>query len=315
MTQQPSHTDYLPEKDGHKIWFAQYGNPSGPAIVVCHGGPGDKSKPKHINRYDLDKYHIIAFDQRGCGQSLPLGEIKNNTISDLVSDMERLRVFLKIDKWFVSGGSWGSTVALTYAESHADNVLGLLLSSIFLGRRQDVDWSFTKPGGVDKIFSDLWQSRKEFLTKFGADYANAATVLLKRMESADSAMISEITAGVMNWESNLMSSQTDLTFTEPSDVNEENIASVKIFLHYNSHDSFLTENQLLQNIRTIKDIPTIIIHGRYDLLCTFDQAWNLHNNLPNSELVTLPNSNHRLTAYGEIARKYAFQYFLAKHSH
>lgn len=310
MTPQPYSTGYLEEKDGHKVWFAQYGNPTGIAIVVCHGGPGDRSKPKHISRYDLGKYHIITFDQRGCGQSLPLGETKINTLSDLVSDMERLRIFLKIDKWFVSGGSWGSTVALAYAESHAQNVLGLLLTSIFLGRRQDVDWSFTKSGGVDKIFPDLWQSRGDFLTKYGADYSNSASILFEKMNTSDVTTIAEITAGVMNWEGNLMSSQSDLSYTDPSDVKAENIASVKVFLHYDSHDSFMTENQLLQSIIVLKDVPTIIVHGRYDLLCTFDQAWELHKNLPKSEIITLPNSNHRLTADGEVARSMAFKYFL-----
>ena len=312
MTLQPFNTNYLEEHDGHKIWFAQYGNPSGIPIIVCHGGPGASSKPKHTSRYDLAKYQVIAFDQRGCGKSLPLGETKNNTLSDLVSDMERLRVFLKIDKWFVTGGSWGSTVALVYAESHADNVLGLLLSSIVLARRQDIDWSFTKPGGIDKIFSDLWQTRGEFLAKFGANCSNAASILLEKMHSNDAATVSEITAGIMNWEGNLLSSQSGLSFTDPSDVKAENIASVKIFLHYDSHDSFMVENQILQNIKTIKDIPTIIVHGRYDLLCTFDQAWELHKNIPDSELVTLPSSNHRLTADGEIARSMAFKYFLSK---
>lgn len=311
MNIQPFHTDFLEEKDGHKVWFAQYGNPKGASIVVCHGGPGDKSKPKHVNRYDLVKYQVIAFDQRGCGQSLPLGETKNNTLSDLVSDMERLRVFLKIDKWFVAGGSWGSTVALSYAQSHAENVLGLLLSSIFLGRRQDVDWSFTKSGGIEKIFTDLWQSRSDFLTKFGAEIANSAGVLLEKINSSDEATIKEIVAGVMNWEGNLGSSQSGLAYIDPSDVKAEHIASVKLFLHYDSHDSFMKENQLIENIKTIKDIPTIIVHGRYDLLCTFDQAWELHKNLPKSEMVILPNSNHRLTADGEVARSMAFKYFLS----
>lgn len=312
MSPQPFHTDYLVEKDGHKVWFAQYGNSKGPTIIVCHGGPGSSSKPRHVNRYDLDKYHIIIFDQRGCGQSLPLGVTKNNTLPDLVKDMERLREFLSIDKWFVAGGSWGSTVALAYAEAYPEKVLGLLLSSIFLGRRQDVDWSFTKSGGVEKIFADLWQGRQQFLSKFGTDHTNAASVLLKKIESSDEATIREITAGVMNWENNLMSSLSNLNFIDQRDVKEENIAEVKIFLHYDSHDSFMTENQLLQNIAIIKDIPTIIVHGRYDLLCTFDQAWELHKNLPNSELVTLPSSNHRLTADGEIAKNMAFKYFLSK---
>lgn len=312
--QTPFNTSYLPEKDGHKVWFAEYGNPKGTSIIVCHGGPGSKSKPKYVNSYDLVTHHVILFDQRGCGQSLPLGETKNNTTQDLISDIERIRAKLKIDKWFVAGGSWGSTLALAYAQSHPSQVFGLLLSSILLGRRKDMDWSFTKEGGTEKIFSDLWVSRNSFLSKHGADYSNAAKVLLDKIDTSSADVITEIVAGVMDWEGNLMSSQTDLTFTDYKDVTEENIASVKILLHYHSNDSFLTENQLLSNIKKIENIPTIIVHGRYDLLCTLDQAWELHNALNNSELIILPSSNHRLTADGEIAKNMTFKYFLSKQS-
>lgn len=314
MTIKPFHADYLTEKDGHKVWFARYGNPSGIPIVVCHGGPGSKSKPKSVSRYDLAKYQVILFDQRGCGQSLPLGEITNNTLSDLVSDMERLRQHLELEKWFVAGGSWGSTLALAYAEAHVEHISGLLLSSIFLARRADLDWSFTKSGGVEKIFTDLWQNREKFLSSYKADHATAAAVLLAKMEHCDAETLAQITAGVMNWEDNLMSSGSDLTFTDPTEIEPSDIASVKIFLHYDAHDSFMSPNQLLNNIASIKDIPTIIVHGRYDLLCTFDQAWELYQALPNSELVTLPSSNHRFTADGEIAKNMAFKYFLSTNS-
>lgn len=307
----PLSEGYLPEQDGHQVWFAEYGNPDGVPIIVCHGGPGSKSNPKHVHRYNFDKYHIVIFDQRGCGKSLPLGEIKFNTTTNLVSDMERLRIHLNIDKWYVAGASWGSTLSLSYAETHPSQVLGLLLSSIFLARRSDLDWSFTKEGGIDKIFSDLWQERNIFLSKHRANYKNAAKILLEKLESSSPQIISEIVAGVMNWEDNLMSSQIDLTFIEPKDVTDEDIASARIFLHYDSNDSFLEENQILKNIKKIEHLPTIIVHGRYDLLCTFDQAWELHKSLKHSELVILPSSNHRLTADGEIAKNLAFKYFLS----
>lgn len=309
----PYKTGYLPAKNGHRIYFAEYGNPSRIPIVVCHGGPGSKSKPKHLNPYDLHLQHLIIFDQRGCGNSLPLGEINFNTTLDLINDMERLRTILKLEQWLVAGSSWGSTLALAYAEIHPERVLGLLLSSIFLGRRQDVDWSFTAAGGIDKIFPDLWQDRNHFLARHGANYQNAARVLLDKITTSPPPIIAELVAGVMNWEGNLMSAQSDLSFTDPQAVTEEDIASVKIFLHYDSHDSFLSENQLLKNINKIENIPAILVHGRYDLLCPLDQAWELHHHLKHSQLVVLPTSNHRLTADGEVARKLSFQYFLTKY--
>lgn len=311
----PFFTGYLPEVDGHQIYYEQYGNVEGPAIIVLHGGPGSKSKPRHIKLFDTNKYHIITFHQRGCGKSLPQGEINHNTTADLIVDMERLREQIKVEQWYVAGGSWGSTLALAYSEAHPNKVRGLLISSIFLGRKQDVAWSFTEPGGIDKIFTDLWHEREKFLTRFGASPQNAAKILLSKIMESNQEIVKEIVAGVMNWEGNLMSSQIDLVFTNPTDVEEDNINAVKVFLHYESHDSFLSENQLLNHIHKIKKIPTIIVHGRYDLLCTLDQMWTLTKSLPNSEYVILPSSNHKLTADGEIARRYAFQYFLAKHSH
>jgi len=302
MTPQSFNTDYLAEKDGHKVYFAQYGNDLGTPILVCHGGPGDKSKHRHINRYDLDKYRVIVFDQRGCGQSLPLGEIKNNTLSDLVSDMERLRNLLKIKKWYVAGGSWGSTVALTYAQAHPDNILGLLLSSVFLARQKDEDWSFSREGGITQIFPDLVEKRANITPKD----------LLNMLESGNKEYVKKIVANVMNWEGNLMTSQADLHFVDQEDITEENIASVKIFLSYEANNYFLKPDEIIKNIKRIQNIPTVIVHGRYDILCPMDNAWELHKELSNSELVILPSSNHRFTADGEVAKNMAFKYFLSK---
>jgi len=302
MNPKPFFTGFLPEQGRHQVYYERYGNKNGKTIIVCHGGPGDKSKPKHISNYDLTKYHVITFDQRGCGQSLPLGEIKNNTLSDLVSDMERLRNLLKIETWYVAEGSWGSTVALAYAESYPEKVRGLLLSSIFLARQKDEDWSFSKDGGITRIFPDLTEKRPNITAK----------ELLNKLESGNEETIKEIVAGVMNWEGNLMTSQSDLQFIDKEDVDDENIASVKVFLSYEANNYFLEQDQIIKNAGKIKNIPTIIVHGRYDLLCPMDNAWELHKNLPNSELVILPSSNHRLTADGEIAKKYAFNNFLNK---
>lgn len=308
----PFNVGYLPEFEGHQIYFEEYGNGSGKSIIVCHGGPGSKSKSSQVSSFNLSLYHVILFDQRGCGKSLPQGELKNNTTAHLISDMERLRVQMKIDRWYVAGGSWGSTLALAYAESHPDKVIGLLLSSIFLGRREDVDWLFTKDGGINKIFTDLWQERTKFLTKFSATPSTYAKVLLKKIEESNPEVVSELVAGVINWERNLISSQSDLSFINPADIEVADINEVKVFLHYDAHDFFLTENQLLDNINAIKNIPAMIVHGRYDLLCPLNQMWALAQALPKSEYVILPTSNHKLTADGEIARKYAYQYFLTK---
>jgi proline iminopeptidase len=301
---------YLPEKDGHQIWYSQYGNPQGIPVLVFHGGPGSKSKPKQAKGYDLELYRIITFDQRGCGKSLPAGETKNNTLDDLVADVERLRTHLSIETWFVAGGSWGSTLALAYAQEHQEQVKGLLLSSVFLARDKDIDWSFSKDSGVVRMFPDIWEQRLEFLNKFSTTPEKAATDLLEIIATGSESVIKEIVAGVNNWEGNLMNAFEDINLMDAEDVEESDIASARVFLHYEANKFFLKPNQLLDNLDSIKKIPTVIVHGRYDLLCPLDQMWELKKRLDAVETVILPTSNHRLTAEGGIARKLAFNYFL-----
>lgn len=308
----PFSTGYLPEHQGHQIYYAQYGNKNGETIIVSHGGPGSKSKSRHVKSFDLSKYRVVQFDQRGCGKSLPQGETKHNTTSDLISDMERLRETIGVSEWYVAGASWGSTLSLLYAEAHPNRVKGLMISSIFLGRKKDVEWSFTKAGGVERMFADLWDHRVNFLQKFGATPANAAQILLEKINSVEESEQKQIAAGVMNWEGNLMTAQSDIQITEPEDVTESDINEVKIFLHYDKNNSFIEEDQILKNISSIKNIPTIIVHGRHDVLCTIGQMWELCNKLSNVEYVILPTSNHKLTADGDIAKRYAYRYFLAK---
>lgn len=313
MTPKPFNTNYLEEQDGHKIYFAEYGNPNGEALVVLHGGPGSKSKPSHAEPFDLQKFRVITFDQRGCGQSQPAGEIKTNTTDDLISDLERLRTKLNIQSWFVSGSSWGSTLALIYGETHPQRVRGLLLSSIFLARPQDAEWAFTKNQGVERMFPDLWEKRLEFLRDFDANPDNASQVLLKKMNSASLEENKKISAGVINWEGNLMSAQRDVSFINPEDISEEDIASTKIFLHYEANNFFLTPNQILNNLDKLQSTPVIIVHGRYDILCPVEQTWELQKHLTNIEIVILPTSNHKFTADGGVAKKFIFKYFLEKY--
>lgn len=310
----PFFTGFLPEVDGHQIYYEQYGNVKGPAIVALHGGPGSKSKPRHIKPFDLNQYHVITFHQRGCGSSLPLGSLVNNTTTDLLNDIERLRDHLNLEKWFISGGSWGSTLALLYAEHYPGRVSGLLLSSIFLARQTDLDWSFTKVGGVDHIFPDLWENRTQFLNKHNTSASSVAYDLLKELESGNQPAVQNIVSGIANWEGNLISAQSDLSFMDPADVDENTIANVKISLHYEANRFWIKDSEILVNINVIKDIPSIIVHGRHDVLCPANQAWELHKALPKSELVYLPTSNHHFTADGSIAQKYAYRYFLANHS-
>lgn len=310
----PFNTDYLEEQDGHKVYFSQYGNVNGEAILILHGGPGSQSKPRQAKGYDLEKYHIVTFDQRGCGKSEPAGKTEANTLQHLVADIERLRTRLKIDRLFVAGGSWGSTLALAYAQTHPKQVKGLLLSSVFLARKRDVDWAFTYEGGVERLFPDVWENHTEFLSQYQAKPSNRAKILLQKLKTATPDEAKNISAGVSNWENNLMYAQDDVQYVTDDEIEDSDIAATKVGLHYESNHYFLKPNQLVENMHKIKDIPTVIVHGRYDVLCPIEEMWVIQKLLTNVEFLILPTSNHRLTAEGEIARKLAFALFLNKYN-
>ncbi len=313
----PFQSDYLKTKDNHQIFFRQYGNKTGEAILILHGGPGSKSKHKHIQGFDLKKYHVISFDQRGCGQSLPAGCISHNTTQDLIQDINALKKQLKIKKWFVSGGSWGSTLALLYAQSDPKHVKGLLLSSIWLARPEDMAWSFNQDNGVANLFPDLWEYRINFLKKFNCHPKNASKVLIKKMinNSNNIHLLKQITAGVNNWEGNQLTAQRDIVLKQADDMSQEDINSVKIFLHYDANNFFIDSNQILNNMDKIKNIPIIIVHGRYDVICPIQQAWDLKQKMSNVTFLVLPTSNHKFTAEGQIAKQQAFNLFLYKQLH
>lgn len=311
---QPFKTSFLPGQDGHKVAFFQYGNPSGQAILLLHGGPGSKFRPKSVKGYDLERYWVIAFDQRGCGKSVPAGKIEHNTLSDLIGDIERLRQHLKIKRWFVAGGSWGSTLALVYAQTYPNRVKGLLLSSIFLARPSDEQWAFSESNGIGRMFPDLWEDRQAFLDKFRTNPVVAAKDLLAIIKSQSKDVVNEIVAGVSGWEGNLMSAQEDLNFINPEEVEESTVAEVKIFLHYEANNFFLKANQIVKDLGKIKSIPTVIVHGRYDLLCPVEGTWKIQTELNDVEVIILPTSNHKLTADGVVAKELAYQLFLEKQS-
>ncbi len=306
MSPTPIQEGFLPEENGHSVYYAQYGNLEGLALLVFHGGPGSKSSPKYIKDYNLKSLRVITFDQRGCGKSLPLGNIDDNTTQKVIDDVERLRELLGIETWVVAGGSWGATLALLYAQKYPKRVQGLLLSSVFLGRTEDEEWAFTKEGGVERMFPDVWEKRIEFLTRFGAVPANAAHKLLDRLLAGDEPLQKEIVVGVINWEANLASTQENIYYISESDVSAGNIASTKVFLHYEMHDYFLEVDQVMRDVEMIRSIRTVIVHGRFDVICPPDGAWSLSKKLDNVKVIFLASSAHRFTAEASTARALVF---------
>lgn len=301
----------LPEKDGHTVSYSVHGNSAAPTIISFHGGPGSKSKPYHAKRYDLDKYQVVLFDQRGCGESTPLGLLENNTTEDLLNDAERIREALGLESWFVSGGSWGSTLSLLYAIKYPERTKGLLLSAIFLGDRDSVNWAFGE-SGASTIMPDVWERRMSFFKKFGIKVETQNEDILEALSNADLATQKEITAGVFDWEGNLFTPQSAISFNNPEDLTEKEIASAKIFIYYEKNNEFIPDNYILDNINKVSDIPTVVVHGRYDILCPMNKAKMLVDKLSNCKFVIATSSGHKLTPEGETIQYMAYDRFLAE---
>lgn len=304
----------LPEQNGHIVSFSEYGNPNGPAIISFHGGPGSKSKPSHAERFDLETYRIILFDQRGCGKSLPLGGLEHNTTADLLNDAERIREYLGIDRWFVSGGSWGSTLALLYAIQHPERTIGLLLSAVFLADRDSVAWAMEDKNGAAKLMPDVWARRMAFFKRFNISVESQNADILRALDGADFQTQQEIVANVRSWESNLFSAFSPISYDRPEDITEADVASVCVFMHYEMNHEFIPEGHIMSNVKAIEHIPTVIVHGRYDILCPLQKAYELSEKLKQCELVIATSSGHSLSAEGETIQKMAFDRFLERNT-
>ncbi|MBN2675936.1 MAG: alpha/beta fold hydrolase [Alphaproteobacteria bacterium] len=272
---------YLPEKDGHLVFYHVYGNPKGFPILSFHGGPGSRSKTKHAQTFDLKKFKVILFDQRGCGESLPTGETKNNTTQDLLNDSKRLLDFLKIKKVIVSGGSWGSTMALLFAQAYPEIVKKLSVSLIFLARQSDLDWwkdsAIFYPDMMEKIKKEVKKNipLKDFYGK-----------LVQSSKKSDQKKAVSLYGA---YENMLGSLNPQFSKEVPTD---KQVQSFKVFSHYECHNFFLKENEILKNIQKIQHIPTLILHNRLDFVCPLNQAYDLHKALPKSKLIIVPESGH-----------------------
>jgi len=275
--------------DIHTIYVEECGNPNGMPILFLHGGPGAGLAPEHRRFFNPDKYRIILFDQRGCGKSTPHGEIRNNTTNDLISDMEKIREHCKIPMWVIFGGSWGSTLALAYAQVHTTKVSGLILRGIFLCRKKDLDWFYKD--GASRVFPDYWQ---EFISHIPAKekvtcYIKAYSDLLHGENEL--AKISAAKAW-SKWEaicSTLRPSPKAVEqFTHPHMA----LSLATMESHYFLNNIFLKENSLLNNMDKLQDIPGVIVHGRYDLICPLQNAYALKNAWPTAEFKIIREAGH-----------------------
>jgi len=279
----------LPVDDQHQIYVEQCGNPNGQPVLFIHGGPGGGCSENDRRFFDAEKYHIILFDQRGCGRSLPHGCLENNNTQNLVADIEKIRTKLAIKKWHTFGGSWGTTLVLVYAQTHPTAVKSIVLRGVWLARPEDTHWSFSK-GGAARIFADY---RQEYLANFPeSEHEPSIQDAYNIMIGEDKEAALKVARAWNLWETRCCTLQPNAEYLAAACDDKKAWTTARHEAHFMVNNCFLSENQILNNCDKIKDIPTIIVHGRYDIVCPFDNAWLLHQALPLSTLVISQTAGH-----------------------
>ena len=279
---------FLKTKDGHQLAVYQKGNPHGPAVVYLHGGPGGSISERIFEYFDLTYWRVIAFDQRGCGNSLPFASLENNTIQDAVVDMEQIRHHYKLDTWSVFGGSYGSTLALAYAIDHPDQTDHLILRGVFLGRDDDVAWLYQE--GASYFYPSEHQRFKDFIAPNQQnDLVNAYYEIFKGDDDVKKREAAKIWADWENSVVTLLPNPVDpMAKATPKDV-----SLALLECHFFANHMFWTDdNWILNQAKRIATIPTTIVHGRYDVDCRLKGAYDLANSLQNCTLIISESSGH-----------------------
>lgn len=290
---EPFNTTLLPREilqDGqqHQIYIEQCGNPKGIPVVFLHGGPGSGCGPHHRRYFNPDLYHIILFDQRGCGRSLPAGLLDNNNTAHLVEDMEAIRKHLGINKWVLFGGSWGATLALCYARKYQTAVQAMVLRGVFLGRQQDIDWVYAE-GGASKIFSEAWH---DFTEQVPVNMRSSPlNYFFEQLQQASADVQAEAANTLQAWEATIVKMRENHYVAEAAQEPAP-LAHALIQLHFARNQCFIADTPLLESASQIPLLPTYIIHGRYDMVCPVQQSWLLKQVLPHAAFNIVPLAGH-----------------------
>lgn len=274
--------------DGHELYWEECGNPRGIPLVFLHGGPGSGCEPWHRRFYDPERYRIVLLDQRGCGRSTPHASVEANTTPHLVADLERLRGYLRIQRWVVFGGSWGSTLGLAYAQQHPERVLGLVLRGVFLCRPRDIQWFYQS--GADRLFPEAWADYAAAIPE--AEQDDMIGAYYQRLTDPDPSVREAAARAWSGWEGRTSCLVPNPDVIAHFDEIEVAISLARLECHYFIHDSFLETNQLLRDAPRLRDIPGYIVHGRYDVVCPVNQAVALHQAWPQARLEIVPDAGH-----------------------
>lgn len=292
----PNVTHAIAVDEPHVLYVEECGNRQGLPVIFVHGGPGAGCEPWHRRFFDPEIYRIVLFDQRGSGKSTPHASLDNNTTPALVRDMETIRTQLGIDKWIVFGGSWGSTLGLLYAQTHPDRVLGLILRGIFLCRQCDVDWFYQY--GASAVFPDYWDDYlKPIPVEERGDLLRAYH---KRLVGDDEIARMAAAKAWSVWEGRCATLVPRKSVIDHFSDTHTALSLARIECHYFVNQSFIAPGQILRDASTLRDIPGVIVHGRYDVVCPIDQAWALHRAWPQAELKIITDAGHSASEPGIV---------------
>jgi len=293
----PFETGSLEVSDLHTIYFEVSGNPNGKPVVVCHGGPGGGSTPSMRRYFDPKAYKIVLFDQRGCGRSKPHASLEDNTTWALVKDMEKLRRHLGIENWQVFGGSWGSTLALAYAQSHPARVTELVLRGIFTLRKKELHWFYQE--GANWIYPDAWEAFLAPIPK--AERSDLMDAYYKRLTGDDREEQANAAKAWSVWEGGTVSFQPSEERVNAFSTDAFAIAFARIEWHYFVNGGFFDrDDQIIANIDKTRHIPSVIVQGRYDIVTPMETAWELHKAWPEAEFVVVGDAGHAASEPGII---------------
>jgi proline iminopeptidase len=283
----PYSSAFLPVGNGHEIYWEQSGNPDGVPVLLLHGGPGGGTSPVQRRFFDPNHYRIILFDQRGAGRSSPFGSVEHNSRELLIGDIEQLRKHLSVGQWHVFGGSWGSTLALSYAARHPERCLGLILSGIFLMEREEIDWFFY---GIKSFFPEAWEQFAGHIP--ASERGNLLDAYYKRLFSSNSEAATEAAIHWCLYESACASLIPNYeTITTPQQKSAV-LSIARIECHYFKHEVIAPEDSLLKQVDRFRAIPAVIVNGRYDMLCPIRTANRLHLAWPEADYVVVPDGGH-----------------------
>jgi len=290
----PYISHHLAVDDVHTLYVEECGNPKGLPVVFLHGGPGAGCSPLHRRYFDPAIYRIVLFDQRGCGKSTPHASLQNNTTWDLVADLEAIREHLNIQQWVVFGGSWGSTLGLVYAETHPESVSGLILRGIFLARDRDVQWFYQE--GTSRLFPDYWEKFIEPIAE--SERTDMVGAFYRQLTGEDEMQQLRAARAWSVWEGMTATLQSNSEVVENFSNAYSALSIARIECHYFINKSWLEPDQIIRDIDKIRHIPGYIVHGRYDVICPVEQAWQLSAAWPEAKLSIIADAGHAVVEQG-----------------